>query len=221
MVFNVLLLESSALANSVGWSGARSSAQWDHHHACLHQRRSHTLLCGGSPWLWPLSAERTCTRPFSLNPPHANLDMAHPKTLPFFLSTICSFCVYGSWLVGVFVGSSACVSVRRRPTDTACSCWLTCLGETIFLQWLQYDACNSRKSGEIKGLFRCFYSVCTFAFGNRFDRKDWVCTYLKIILLRIQSILFCTFSCLDLTVTLWGSDLSLYYRRVNSLRVGK
>lgn len=83
MVLHGLLLESSVLASSGGGSGARASAPGDGWHACLLQRRLHTLLCG-SPWLGPLNAGRTCTSPFSPSPPHANLDRAHPKTLPFF-----------------------------------------------------------------------------------------------------------------------------------------
>lgn len=185
------------LASSVGWSGARSSARWDHQHACLHQRRPHTLLCG-SRWLWPRSAGRTCTSPFSLNPLHANLDMAHPQTLPLFsLHNLSFLCVWllTAWGFCGLICMCQCEKETHRHTST-------CLGERVFLQWLQYDACHSRKSGEIQGLFRCFYSVCTFAFGNRFDRKERVCTYLKIILLRIHNMLF-------LYIFLFGSHSNL------------
>lgn len=39
----------------------------------------------------------TCTTPFSLNPPHANLEVAHSKTICWFLRNL--FCVYSLLVV--------------------------------------------------------------------------------------------------------------------------
>lgn len=119
MVLHGLLLESSMLASSGGRSGARASAPGDHRHACLHQRRPHTLLCG-SPWLGPLSAGRTCTSPFSPSPPHANLDRAHPKkTFPFFSpQQFVLFVGMALDFLGLLWTHLHVFSVRRRPTDT-------------------------------------------------------------------------------------------------------
>lgn len=138
----------------------------------------HRALCKPGR-LWLLQVGRTGSTP--LSPASVCKPARGSSRTPSRLSQECVLLcrlLCCSWFVRLQM--SRCERKRHGSVHSG-TCWRTSLGKGGFLESFgsSFMPDASATAAQLKGLFYCFYGVCTFTFGYSFDWKVHTCVHIS------------------------------------------